>query len=119
VIQANIGAGSTFAFDIDAASTLDSDLRIYNSAWQPIAENDNGAGAGETLGKDPFIQCTIPASGTYYFVVCAAVNKYTDARSMMGRTTGGLDQGAYTLYTSIIPSTPTTPDLTTASDSGV
>jgi len=119
VMQTTLYAGETTAWDVDAASTLDSALRVYNSSWQLVAQNDNGAGAGEAVGKDPFIQYTATATGTYYLVMSAAVNKACNPLTMTGRTTGAMAQGSYTIQTSRIYSAPTTPDLLDGSDTGV
>jgi hypothetical protein len=117
VAQSTLYAGDTYAYDVDSASTLDPYLRIYNSSWQLVAENDNGAGAGEAVGKDPFIQYTVPTTGTYYFVISSATNKSCDPRTLAGRSAGSA--GSYTIYTTHIWNAPSTPDLEDSSDTGV
>ena len=66
-----IGVGELLqelGFDLDrtSGSTLDSFVRVFNSAGSRITSNDNRAAPGETLGKDSYVEYTFTTAGTYY-----------------------------------------------------
>ncbi|SFI19025.1 pre-peptidase C-terminal domain-containing protein [Planctomicrobium piriforme] len=65
-------AGQTLAFDVDRPvdSTIDSYLRLFDAAGNPLAQNNDAAAPGEsTPTKDSFFEFTFPLSGTYYVAV--------------------------------------------------
>ena len=69
-------AGQKIGFDVDPASgsTLDSFLRVFNSAGSRITSNDNRAAPGETLAKSSYLEYTFTTAGTYYVGVSGAPN---------------------------------------------
>jgi hypothetical protein len=88
-------AGQKLGFDLDrtSGSTLDSFVRVFNSAGSRIASNDNRAAPGETLGKDSYLEYTFTTAGTYYVGVSGYGNNsysaVTGANDVAAATTGG------------------------------
>ena len=69
-------AGHRYTFDVDrpGSSTLDSVLRLFDASGREMAINDDGAGAGETLTAESFIDLTFTASNTYFVGISGANN---------------------------------------------
>ena len=93
-----VSAGRRIGFDVDQAtgSTLNSYLRVFNSAGTSIASNDNRAAPGETLGKSAYIEYTFSTAGTYYVGVSGAPNSGYNAVTGAGGAAGST--GAYKLF---------------------
>ena len=56
-------------------------MRLFNSAGQQLAANDNAAAPGESLGFDSFIRHRFTQEGTYYVGVSAWFNNWYNPRS--------------------------------------
>jgi hypothetical protein len=95
-----VGAGERVFFDIDrpGLSSLDSVLRVFNSAGSEIARNDDGAAPGETLGRESYLEHTFPTGGAYFLGVSAFPNDTYNAVSGAGDATGFF-AGAFTIAT--------------------
>jgi len=91
-------AGQKIGFDVDPASgsTLDSFVRVFNSAGSRIASNDNRAAPGETLGKSSYLEYTFTTAGTYYVGVSGAPNGSYSAVTGFGDVAGST--GGYKLF---------------------
>lgn len=64
------GAGETVTIDIDGTNGIDTVVRIYDAAGNPVAQNDDGpVDVGSAVRQDSFLSFTLPASGVYYIVV--------------------------------------------------
>lgn len=87
-------AGQRLAFDVDRASgsSLNSFIRVFNSAGSRITSNDNRAAPGEILGTDSYLEYTFTTAGTYYVGVSgspnASYNANTGANDVAGSTGG-------------------------------
>lgn len=94
-----VSAGQRLRFDLDrTGGTLDSFIRIFDSAFLLQNANNDGAAPDEAAGTtDSFVQHTFTAAGVYYVVVNAAGNN-NDARTLAGRVAAGT--GGYTLAVS-------------------
>jgi hypothetical protein len=105
----------TIVFDLDGVGFA-SNLRLYTLSGQLVAQNSGGVAPGEPDGPgESLIRCNLDAA--YYIVVSALGNHTSDPRTLSGRQAAGI--GSYTLNAVLVPSAPTTPDLTLASDSGL
>jgi Ca2+-binding RTX toxin-like protein len=63
-------AGETVNIDIDGTDGIDTVIRIYDAAGNPLAQNDDGPlDVGSSVRQDSFLSFTVPASGVYYIVV--------------------------------------------------
>ncbi len=64
------GEGETVTIDIDGTSGIDTVVRIYDAAGNPLAQNDDGpVDVGSSVRQDSFLSFTVPAGGVYYIVV--------------------------------------------------
>lgn len=96
-------ANMSVDFDIDTTQNgtggLGSYLRIFNSAGQQLAANDDGVAPGEsTLGFDAYLRYTFTTGGTYYVGVSNNTNKTYSATGDGNDVAGGLNSiGDYTL----------------------
>jgi hypothetical protein len=94
LLKFTVSAGQRIGFDIDPAtgSTLNSFLRVFNSAGSRITSNDNRAAPGETLGTSSYLEYTFTTAGTYYVGVSGAPNSsynaVTGANDVAGSTGG-------------------------------
>ncbi len=97
-------AGAVGTFDIDQTVGMDSVLKLYDSAGNPLAVDDDSlitqGGGGSTSGSDAFLQYTFTKSGAYYIEVAeyshdpvAAGDSYVLNISLAnnGSTIGGND----------------------------
>ena len=89
-------AGQFVSIDVDAASDLDSALRLFDAAGNQIAFSDNDPGPHEGGGPDAAIHFAVPASGTYYAAVSSAGNGAYDPLDGTGDA-GGTSDGGYDL----------------------
>ena len=89
-----VRAGQRIGFDVDrvSGSSLNSFLRVFNSAGSRITSNDNRAAPGETLGTESYLEYTFATGGTYYVGVSGApngsYNAVTGANDVAGSTGG-------------------------------
>ncbi len=103
-----VGSGMTVDFDIDTQQNgfggLGSYLRLFNSAGQQIAFNDDGAAAGEgAVGFDAFLRYTFAFTDTYYLGVSNLNNVTYSVINGNGDTAGGLHSvGNYQLTVTAI-----------------
>ncbi len=98
-----VTAGMTVDFDIDTALNgvggLGSYLRIFNTAGQQLAANDDAVAPGEsTLGFDAYLRYVFNTAGTYYVGVSNNVNKSYNTINDVDDIGGGFHSiGDYTL----------------------
>ena len=75
-------AGQTLGFDVYAAagSSLDSYLRVFDSAGNEIIANDNGKPVGKVGGAvgESYVSYTFTTGGTYYVGISGAPNTIYD-----------------------------------------
>ncbi len=104
--RVDVTAGTRLSFDIDRPSTsrLDSYIRLFNSAGQQLAFNDDAAAPGETRGLESFLEHTFATGGSYYLGVSGFRNQSYNPLTGLGDGNGST--GAYSLVV-----TNTTPDL--------
>jgi uncharacterized repeat protein (TIGR01451 family) len=79
IIKFELDAGERVILDLDAqelGSPLDSVLRLFDSAWNELAENDIDFGTPFPL--DSYIDFTASVSGTYYVGVSGWSNLFYD-----------------------------------------
>lgn len=107
-----VTAGQIVDFNVNTTENgpggLGGFLRLFNSAGQEIAYNDDGAAPGEnTLGFDPYLRYTFASSGTYYVGISNNNNVNYNPVNGLGVTAGGLySVGSYQLIVQTRP-----PDL--------
>ena len=90
-----------FGFDIDAPVYLGSSyLRLYDSAWNLLAENEYGAAPDDTAPYHSYLQYTFETAGDYFLAVSSGNNETADPRNWLNRQRGAT--GAYTLTVSNI-----------------
>ncbi len=94
MMRFTVTAGQTVDFDIDTTQNgpggLGSYLRLFNSAGQQLAFNDNLAAPGETSeGFDAFLRYTFTTAGTYYIAVSNSTNIAYDPQTGDGDIAGG------------------------------
>jgi hypothetical protein len=116
-----IAAGQSVAFDFDSpgvpTSYLDGYMRLYNSSWTLIAENNDGGAPGEGYTYDPFLWGTFATGGTYYLVVSAKSNAAADPRQFAGRVTAST--GPYTISAVVLLPAPSQADMPYWCDTGM
>ncbi|NBV44855.1 MAG: hypothetical protein EBR86_04265 [Planctomycetia bacterium] len=105
-----VAAGQRVSFDIDrpVGSTLDSYLRLFDSAGMPIASNDNGPATGETASNEAFLQFSFVGAGTYYVGVSGSPNTSYNAVNGTGDMAGST--GGYTLLITSLTAADPDPD---------
>ncbi|MBI3468045.1 MAG: DVUA0089 family protein [Planctomycetes bacterium] len=96
VFSFSVVAGQRIGFDIDRPSgSLDSYVRLFDSAGNQLASNDDGPMPGEPPSLESYLEYTFSSAGTYYLGVSGYPNRSYNA------VTGGDDvsarTGAYTL----------------------
>jgi Bacterial pre-peptidase C-terminal domain len=94
LIRFSAQATQVVDFDIDTVINgvggLGSYLRLFNSAGQQLASNDNGLAPGETvLGFDAYLRYTFSVGGTYYIGVSNATNRFYNPVNGTGKIAGG------------------------------
>ncbi|HEV8290994.1 MAG TPA: DVUA0089 family protein, partial [Tepidisphaeraceae bacterium] len=97
----SIAAGQKISVDIDPTPTsaaLDSLLRLFDSAGNQLAQNDNAAAPGGSLTTESFLSYTFPAAGTYYVGVSGNLN--TTYSPLTGDSDTPGPTGPYTLILS-------------------
>jgi hypothetical protein len=112
--------GQSVAFDLDktGGGSWTSDLRFYLSNGAELAHDSGSAAPGETTGTgESVIYYTFPYTSYFYLVVSSVGNHTSDPALLTGRTSA--PQGAYVINTLLRPTAPGTPDLATASDTGL
>jgi hypothetical protein len=132
-----LNAGDTVKLDVDSIAyelegyptqRLDSELRLFNAEGVELAANFDGYASDELFvaNRDPYLEFTAEAAGTYYVGVAQWQNRVYDpltGENSSGRINPdqGRNTGAYTLDIDLISSTPptavvsltATPDLIT------
>ena len=114
--QFSVGAGQSVDFDIDTTLNgpggLGSFLRVFNSAGQELAFNDDGVGVDENvLGYDSFVRFTFASAGTYYVGVSNNTNTLYNINTGLNDSAGGPNSiGTYTLRVRTTPVDPTDVD---------
>jgi pimeloyl-ACP methyl ester carboxylesterase len=96
-----VQSGQRVAFDVDVptGATLNSYLRVFDSAGHELAANDNGAAPNESSSSESYVQFTFPTGGTYYVGVSGSGNAAYNAVSGSGDAAGAVGaNGAYTLH---------------------
>src|SRR5438094_405587 len=89
-------AGQTVGFDIDRPPLgLNSAIRLFDAYGAELASNDNGAGPGEGLSGESYLEYRFVGAGTYYLAVSGALNNAYDPLLGTGDVTGSF--GLYTL----------------------
>ncbi|MBD1869928.1 pre-peptidase C-terminal domain-containing protein [Cyanobacteria bacterium FACHB-471] len=79
--QFQLDAGDQVSIDIDArefGSSVDTLLRVFDSAGNEISINDDTAAPGELLSLDSFLEFTATFSDTYYVGVSSFPNNLYD-----------------------------------------
>jgi hypothetical protein len=113
-----VTAGQVVDFDVDTplngTGGLGGFLRIFNSAGQEIAFNNDGQAPGETtLGFDPYLRHTFTTAGTYYVGISNLNNTLYNAATGNGDAAGGPHSiGEYTITVQTAAPTPNDPDDT-------
>ncbi len=97
VYKVAVAAGQRLGFSINlpAGATLNSFLRVFNSAGTELIYNDNGAAPGKTVGFGSYAEFTFSAAGTYYIGVSSSLNYAYNVVTGTGDVAGSI--GAYTL----------------------
>lgn len=98
VYRFTVTAGQKIGFDIDAigGSSLNSYLRLFDSAGKLLKLNDDGAASGEGASIDSYLQYTFKTAGTYYIAVSDHLNTAYNPKSGAGDTGAGT-KGKFTL----------------------
>src|SRR6267142_2180228 len=97
----SVAAGQKISFDIDPPPTsaaVDSLLRLFDSAGNQLAQNDNAPAPGESPSLESFLSYIFPAAGTYYVGVSGNLNNTFNPLTGDGDTPG--PTGPYTLILS-------------------
>jgi hypothetical protein len=103
-IKIDLTKGDQLNVDIDTIglkSSLDSVLRLFDSAGNQVAFNDDAVGPGETSSLDSYLDFTATASGTYYLAVSGYGNSSYNPFVQGSGTTGST--GNYNLEISVKP----------------
>lgn len=104
-----ITAGQTIDFDIDTVQNgpggLGSYIRLFNSAGDEMASNNDAAAPGENISRfDAYLRYTFATGGSYYLGVSNFNNIAYNAVLGTGDTTGGLATvGNYQLNIAALP----------------
>jgi len=70
---------STIALSLEEIpQTTDSELRLFDAAGNELGANNDGAAPGETFSRDPYLEFTADATGTYYIGVSQLGNRNYD-----------------------------------------
>jgi len=77
----------TFDTDRPLGSTVDTVLRLFNSAGQEVATNDDGASPTEPDSLESYIDFTFTVAGTYYIGVSGGFNDGYNAVTGAGDVT--------------------------------
>jgi len=98
IIELQLDAGEKVTIDIDAieiGSSLDSVLRLFDSAGTEVKRSDDDAGPGETSTYDSYIDFTASTTGTYYVGVSNYsnfdYNPFVDGSANPGSSSGSYD----------------------------
>jgi Dockerin type I domain/Bacterial pre-peptidase C-terminal domain len=89
-----VTAGQVVDFDVDTTQNgpggLGSYIRLFNSQGTQIAENNDAAAPGESLGFDAYLRFTFATAGTFYLGVSNSNNVLYNPVNGNGDTAGGL-----------------------------
>lgn len=112
IYRVDVAAGQRLSFDIDrpTGSQLDSYLRLFNSAGQQMAFNDDAAAPGEVRGLDSFLEFTFVTAGSYYLGVSGFGNGNYSAVTGLGDTNGRTGNYGLIVSTTTTVSTTDTDD---------
>ncbi len=91
-------AGQVVGVDLDlgSGSTLDSYVRLFDSAGAELAANDDAGAPGESAGTESYLSFSLLADGTYYVGVSDKANKNYGALTGLGDVSGSTS-GSYAL----------------------
>ena len=98
IIELELTARSVLRADIDAdllGTGFDGILRLFDASGTEIASSDDDPAPGEVVTDDPYIEFTIPTSGTYYLGVSGFSNFFYDPTTADSGPDGST--GDYTL----------------------
>ncbi|MEM9219978.1 MAG: pre-peptidase C-terminal domain-containing protein [Cyanobacteria bacterium P01_F01_bin.150] len=62
----------------DIVQTFDTELRLFDADGNELARNNDGAAPGEDFSRDPYLEFTAEAAGTYYMGVSQLGNRNYD-----------------------------------------
>ena len=90
MVRISLKAGETLTLDVDSNGTLDSYLRLYNSAGYAVAYNDDSTtvDSGSLSTRDSYLTYKVTSDGDYYVSV---------------QSDSGNDDGTYKLWMNIQP----------------
>ena len=71
-------APTVFPEFAETLQAFDTELRLFDADGNELAANNDGAAPGEVFSRDPFIEYTATASGTYYVGVSQLGNRNYD-----------------------------------------
>lgn len=106
LVAITLTAGDELVIDLDAAalgSALDASLRLFDSAGNLVAVNDDGAAPDEALSLDSYLTYVAPTDDTYYLGISSYDNKTYDP--LTGTSTDGSTSGDYTLTLTVAAGT--------------
>ncbi len=101
-IKIQLNAGDRLKVDIDTnqiTSALNSVLRLFDSAGNQLAFNDDATASGESSSLDSYIEFAATVSGTYYVAVSGSGNS-SDNPSVQGSGSLG-STGSYSIEVSV------------------
>ena len=102
-----VSAGQRLSFDVDVSGRLDSYIRLFNSAGQQLAINDDGAAPGEARSLESYLEYTFTSGGNYYLGVSGYRNSTYNPITGSGDTNGST--GDYELTVRSISNSPADP----------
>ncbi|GIW92549.1 MAG: hypothetical protein KatS3mg110_0590 [Pirellulaceae bacterium] len=99
LLEFQFTAGTVVTIDIDAAingSSLDSVVRLFDSAGNELAVSDDDPAPGEPFTLDSYLQFVIPVTGTYYIGI-SSFDNFTYDINTQASGTAGFSVGPYTI----------------------
>ncbi|MEM6688091.1 MAG: Ig-like domain-containing protein [Planctomycetota bacterium] len=108
----SLGVNDVLRIDVDtdtSVGSLDSLLRVFDSAGTEIDSNDDGVDTGETPGNDSFLEFVPPSAGDYFVSVSEAANTLFDPGSLQGNGSANFlvgGSGGYVLNLTVTDTTP-------------
>ena len=85
-VKFNMTAGNLLTVNLNTvAGNFNSYLRLFNSAGQQLAHNDNGRAPGEPASNDSYLFYTPSVTGTYYIGISSNANINYNPINWFGR----------------------------------